>query len=207
MKKKVFTLIELLVALVIISILITIVAKGSGYVMDRVNASKVQSQIKKLEAALLQFKSEYNFNYIPAEVLSGKVNYITDAVEFNPNNTLSFNDINFDNKTLLKKDAGQIKFCSRISNQRHWDSRDDEDFIPVTFLGEDYEYYDPDKEHEGSPLPGFRDPWGNLFMYRCPGEHNKGSFDIWSRGPDGEELDWDASGQDDEDDYTNWKQD
>jgi len=206
MRKKMFTLIEVMVALVIISVLVVITAKGSGYVMFQINASKTKSQIKKLEAALLQFKNEYKFNYIPAEIESRKVNYITKPVEFNPNNTLSFGDINFDHSDLLlKKDAGQIKFCSRVENKKHYD---DDEYVPRTFLGDDYEFYDETKDdEEGNHYTGFRDGWGNLLMYRCPGEHNKGSVDIWSRGPDGEGLDFGDQGQDDEDDFTNWKQD
>jgi general secretion pathway protein G len=29
------------------------------------------------------------------------------------------------------------------------------------------------------------DPWGNPYHYLYPGTHNKGSYDIWSTGPDG----------------------
>lgn len=32
-----------------------------------------------------------------------------------------------------------------------------------------------------------RDPWGNLFQYRYPGQHNSDGYDIWSWGPDGQE--------------------
>jgi general secretion pathway protein G len=28
------------------------------------------------------------------------------------------------------------------------------------------------------------DPWGNPYQYRNPGTHNKGRFDLWSRGAD-----------------------
>lgn len=31
------------------------------------------------------------------------------------------------------------------------------------------------------------DPWGNKYMYACPGEHNKDSYDLWSAGPDGKD--------------------
>jgi len=34
------------------------------------------------------------------------------------------------------------------------------------------------------PLQGIRDAWGRPFRYRCPGIHNKHSFDLWSLGPD-----------------------
>lgn len=28
------------------------------------------------------------------------------------------------------------------------------------------------------------DPWGEKYQYRFPGQRNKGSYDIWSKGPD-----------------------
>jgi|WetSurMetagenome_2_1015567.scaffolds.fasta_scaffold680032_1 general secretion pathway protein G len=30
------------------------------------------------------------------------------------------------------------------------------------------------------------DPWGNPYVYACPGKHNASSFDIQSAGPDGQ---------------------
>lgn len=42
------------------------------------------------------------------------------------------------------------------------------------------------------------DPWGNAYVYECPGKHNTSSFDIMSMGPDG------RSGGDD--DIANWKE-
>jgi general secretion pathway protein G len=42
------------------------------------------------------------------------------------------------------------------------------------------------------------DPWGNPYIYLCPGKHNPSSYDIISLGPDGRE------GTDD--DITNWQQ-
>ncbi len=29
-----------------------------------------------------------------------------------------------------------------------------------------------------------RDPWAHDYLYRCPGVHNQGSYDIWSQGVD-----------------------
>jgi general secretion pathway protein G len=29
------------------------------------------------------------------------------------------------------------------------------------------------------------DPWGKTFAYRCPGQHNPGTYDLLSAGPDG----------------------
>lgn len=40
------------------------------------------------------------------------------------------------------------------------------------------------------------DPWGHPYHYVYPGVHNKGGFDLWSSGPDGQD------GTDD--DITNW---
>lgn len=42
------------------------------------------------------------------------------------------------------------------------------------------------------------DPWGNPYVYECPGRHNQSSYDLMSLGPDGRE------GGDD--DITNWTQ-
>ena len=32
-----------------------------------------------------------------------------------------------------------------------------------------------------------KDPWGNEYQYRFPGEKNTESYDLWSWGPDGQE--------------------
>jgi general secretion pathway protein G len=42
------------------------------------------------------------------------------------------------------------------------------------------------------------DPWGNPYLYECPGRNNPSSYDLMSMGPDGRE------GGDD--DITNWQQ-
>ncbi len=42
-----------------------------------------------------------------------------------------------------------------------------------------------------------RDPWGNVYQYRFPGEANEKNYDLWSLGPDGKD------GTDD--DVVNWK--
>jgi len=43
-----------------------------------------------------------------------------------------------------------------------------------------------------------KDPWGNLYVYRCPGQYNVNGYDLHSLGPDGQ----DGSG----DDIDNWSQ-
>ena len=35
---------------------------------------------------------------------------------------------------------------------------------------------------DGGKLP--LDPWLEPYMYKYPGTHNKGSYDLWSKGPD-----------------------
>ncbi len=42
------------------------------------------------------------------------------------------------------------------------------------------------------------DPWGQAYIYECPGRHNPSGYDLMSLGPDGRE------GGDD--DITNWQQ-
>ena len=41
------------------------------------------------------------------------------------------------------------------------------------------------------------DPWGNPYIYRCPGQHNPTGYDLQSFGPDGREG---------TDDVDNWSQ-
>lgn len=36
---------------------------------------------------------------------------------------------------------------------------------------------------EGNAVP--KDPWGNAYMYKFPGTHNKDGYDVWSKGPSG----------------------
>lgn len=43
-----------------------------------------------------------------------------------------------------------------------------------------------------------KDPWQNLYVYRCPGQHNPNGYDLYSLGPDGQE----GGG----DDITNWSE-
>ncbi|MCM8757300.1 MAG: type II secretion system major pseudopilin GspG [Candidatus Omnitrophica bacterium] len=32
-----------------------------------------------------------------------------------------------------------------------------------------------------------KDPWGNPYQYKCPGDHNPNGYDLFSFGPDGRE--------------------
>jgi general secretion pathway protein G len=45
-----------------------------------------------------------------------------------------------------------------------------------------------------------KDPWGNPYHYRYPGEHNTDSYDLWSNGADGQE-----GGEGFDADISNWE--
>jgi general secretion pathway protein G len=45
-----------------------------------------------------------------------------------------------------------------------------------------------DKKWRGPYIKQLRpDPWGNPYQYRVPGMHHTTSFDVWSRGADGQD--------------------
>ncbi len=52
----------------------------------------------------------------------------------------------------------------------------------------------------------YDDTWENAFRYKCPGDHNRSGFDLWSYGPDGLSEAGDTEPQKDTriDDVTNW---
>lgn len=52
---------------------------------------------------------------------------------------------------------------------------------------------------EGS-IEELKDPWGNPFIYRAPGEFHEDSYDLYSMGPDLE----DDGGKEGSDDIKNW---
>lgn len=60
------------------------------------------------------------------------------------------------------------------------------------------------EQYNGPYLEGvyeeLKDPWGNPYEYRSPGDVNEDSFDLWSRGPDME----DDGGKEGSDDIKNW---
>jgi general secretion pathway protein G len=43
-----------------------------------------------------------------------------------------------------------------------------------------------------------KDPWGNPYAYKCPGQHNTTGYDLYSFGPNGQEGD--------DDDIDNWSE-
>jgi len=45
-----------------------------------------------------------------------------------------------------------------------------------------------DKKWRGPYIKMLRpDPWGNPYQYRAPGMHHPSTFDVWSRGADGQD--------------------
>lgn len=61
-----------------------------------------------------------------------------------------------------------------------------------------------DERYAGPYMEGtfeeLKDPWGNPFQYRSPGEVNEDSYDLWSNGPNG----IDDGGKEGSDDIKNW---
>jgi general secretion pathway protein G len=51
----------------------------------------------------------------------------------------------------------------------------------------DYVDDDDDRWYKFLEQPNFTDPWGNELVYRQEGEVNEDSYDLLSKGPDGEE--------------------
>ncbi len=51
----------------------------------------------------------------------------------------------------------------------------------------DYVEDDDDRWYKFLEQPNFTDPWGNELVYRQEGEVNEDSYDLLSKGPDGEE--------------------
>ncbi len=45
-----------------------------------------------------------------------------------------------------------------------------------------------------------QDPWGNDYIYKCPGDHNPDSYDLYTYGKDGQE-----GGTGNDADITNWE--
>lgn len=53
---------------------------------------------------------------------------------------------------------------------------------------------------DGPMEKALKDPWDNNFEYKCPGDVNEDKFDLWSRGPNGD----DDGGKEGSDDIKNW---
>ena len=71
-----------------------------------------------------------------------------------------------------------------------------------------YNFFDRNSQKDFLELEGlstsattYDDSWGNAFQYKCPGDHNRSAFDLWSKGPDGSK---EPAEQTSDDDITNW---
>jgi prepilin-type N-terminal cleavage/methylation domain-containing protein len=202
MKNK-FTLIEMLVVMVILSILVTLGVSAFNYVTYQNKLNITKTQMNKLELALEQFRAEYGDYYFLSTVENGTIILHAKPAEFNPMTTPAAegSPLKYSADTVLKKEGGIVKFCPKSESDKN---EKDGKYTPKTFLGKDYSYYTPENSTPKFPT-GFRDGWGNLFIYQYPGENNETKYDLWSRGPDGEGLDYQEDGQNDDDDICNWK--
>ncbi len=70
-------------------------------------------------------------------------------------------------------------------------------YVPASEADEDSGYKGPYMEGAYEEL---KDPWGNEFNYKAPGEFNEDSYDLWSSGPDKK----DDEGKEGSDDIKNW---
>ena len=75
-------------------------------------------------------------------------------------------------------------------------------------LDKTFDFFDKSSKKDFLELEGlsdsattYDDSWGQPFQYKCPGDHNRSAFDLWSKGPDGVKG---ASEQTSDDDITNW---
>ncbi|HNQ23226.1 MAG TPA: type II secretion system major pseudopilin GspG [Phycisphaerae bacterium] len=66
--------------------------------------------------------------------------------------------------------------------------------------GEDAERWKGPYMQNPTTLEELKDPWGKAFLYKCPGQVNEDSYDLWSCGPDGK----DDGGKERSDDIKNW---
>ncbi|MGL4854398.1 MAG: type II secretion system protein, partial [Lentisphaeria bacterium] len=168
MNYKKFTLVELLVAMAIIGVLAGLVVGASDYIREMTREAATTATMAKIEAALERYNAEYGDYYVSTRVSEGgDVKSYDEPMEFNPNPNPA--TIKFNTKDSLKADAGMIKFCTRSENAK---SFKDSSYAPITFLGEDYTWYDGESKETG-----LRDGWGNLFMYQYPGKNNQTKYD------------------------------
>lgn len=91
--------------------------------------------------------------------------------------------------------ASDVKFLLDSGNLKLKLSKEFDFFDKKNFM--ELEGVSSDSDHPTT----YDDPWGQPFQYKCPGDHNRSAFDLWSTGPDGVKG---ASEQTSDDDITNW---
>ena len=72
-------------------------------------------------------------------------------------------------------------------------------YKPKEFRKEDERYNGP---YMVGTVEELKDPWGQPYEFRSPGEMNESEYDLWSRGPDQK----DDGGKEGSDDIKNWKE-
>jgi len=102
------------------------------------------------------------------------------------------------NKMSIKASRAEIRFISSVLDRYKLEN----DTYPTTEQGLQALLEKPTiqpipKDWKGPYLSDdINDPWNNPYQYRCPSQHNRPDFDLWSFGTDGK------NGT--EDDMTNW---
>ena len=174
-KKGHFTLIELLAAIAIVIILAGILIGGIGYAGRRADEAKSYAVIQKVAMALEQFKQTNGYYPVSKQKNEG----VKEA-------QLKFY-LNDDKLPIL-----QLALTGGTTIEyKFYDIKTKKSFIALEDVG---------NGTKDSPMV-INDAWDAPLYYRCPGEHNASSYDLWSYGNDG------VSSTDDDklDDITNWE--
>ena len=105
---------------------------------------------------------------------------------------------------IAKAEIGRNGPISKALGSYKWDMGsypETDEGLAAMFIARDQA---DDERYKGPYLEGtyeeLKDPWGNAYEFRCPGEVNEDGFDLWSRGPDGK----DDGGKEGSDDIKNW---
>ncbi len=106
---------------------------------------------------------------------------------------------------LAEAEIGRNGPMGKALNAYKWDMGkypDTDEGLEALFQSKEHKKEDP--RYDGPYIEGRfeerKDPWGNPYEYRSPGEMNEGEYDLWSRGPDGK----DDGGKEGSDDVKNW---
>ncbi len=156
-KRQSFSLIELLAVIAIIGILVGIGVGGYSYAMNSAKESATRSAMKQIEVALENMKAKYGYYPPCAQGDDGKV-YIFDKDGNPPDST----------NTASLNTAMQVTGNYMADFVKQLDAESLRNLVSVD-----------------STASYLVDSWGNQIVYRCPGDINKGSYDLISAGPDG----------------------
>ena len=110
-------------------------------------------------------------------------------------------------KTIAKMEILAAALEEYRADQKHYPQQSSPDNVSLTnpasgmqFNGKNFFSRKTQKPYLKVAANGtsidFTDAWGHPLRYQCPGTHNPAAYDLWSRGPDGD----DGTA----DDITNW---